>query len=124
MLFSHSNRSIFASSITFLAAVLISSAASADKSSLSQRMLKPVIEYQCSQELNSSKIWKGAALCMSAKQKKDSQAAICQCVSEHAMDDIGAKDLMTAAVNETEKNKLISKAVLNSMRGCAQQVLN
>ena len=40
------------------------------------------------------------------------------------MDYMASKDLMTAAVNETEKNKLISKAVLNSMRGCAQQVLN
>ena len=115
-------------SFNLIVAVLtagLSSAAMAEKSqSLSQKMLKPVIEYQCGQELNASKVWKGASMFMSAVQKKDNQTAICQCVSEHAMDDMTAKDLMTAAVSESEKNKLISKAVLNSLRGCAQQALN
>lgn len=115
-------------SFNFIVAVLtvgFSSAAMAEKSqSISQKMLKPVIEYQCGQELNASKVWKGASMFMSAAQKKDNQTAICQCVSEHAMDEMTAKDLMIAAVSESEKNKLISKAVLNSLRGCVQQALN
>lgn len=108
-----------------VSSLCFTSTAMADKSqSLSQKMLKPVIEYQCGQELNASKVWKGAAMFMNAQQKKDNQTAICECVSNHAMDNMSAKDLMTAAMNETEKNKLISKAVLNSLRGCAQQALN
>ncbi len=112
-------------SVLAMSFLCFTSTAMADKSqSLSQKMLKPVIEYQCGQELNASKVWKGAAMFMNAQQKKDNQIAICECVSNHAMDNMSAKDLMTAAMNETEKNKLISKAVLNSLRGCAQQALS
>lgn len=87
-------------------------------------MLKSVIEYQCEQELKSSKAWKAASLLMSAQQQKSNQQAVCACVSEHAMDNIAATDLLAAAVNETEKNKLLRKAVFNSIRGCTQQALN
>ena len=91
---------------------------------LSQKMLTPVIEYQCSQELKSAKAWKAATFFMQAEQQKEIQKSVCQCVSKHALDDVASKDLMLAAVNETEKNKLIKKAVFNSIRGCAQQALN
>ena len=114
--------------VTLVAAVssccFVSTAMAEKSPSLSQKMLKPVIEYQCEQELNASKAWKGAAMFMNAQQKKANQAAICECVGDHAMDNITAKDLMTAAVNETEKHQLISRAILNSLRGCAQQALN
>lgn len=103
---------------------LLPVAASADQASLTQKMLKPVIEYQCTQELKTSKAWKAATIFMSAAQQKDNQKSICQCVSEHAMDDMNAKDLLVAAVDEAEKSKLVKKAVFNSIRGCAQQALN
>jgi uncharacterized protein (DUF305 family) len=92
--------------------------------SLTQKMLKPVIAYQCQQELQQSKVWKAASWLMSAEQKQSNQDSICGCVSEHAMNDMGAKDVALALVNEAEKDKLVRKAVLNSLKGCVAQAVS
>ena len=91
--------------------------------SMTQKMLKPVISYQCQQELKASKVWKAASWVMSAEQQKSNQDSICGCVSEHAMDEMGAKDLALAFVNEAEKDKLVRKAVTNSLKGCVAQAI-
>ena len=91
--------------------------------SLTQKMLKPVIAYQCQQELNDSKLWTAASWLMTDAKKKTTQDSICACVSENALHDLGAKDVALALVNEDEKNRLVRKAVLNSLKGCAQTVL-
>lgn len=104
--------------------LLVSAPVMANQSqSLSQKLLKPVIAMQCGSELESSKLWKGAAFFMTAQQKKDNQKAICECVSEHAMDNMKATDLVKAAISEADKNKLVNQAVMNSIRGCVADVL-
>ena len=105
-------------------ALFISFEALANKSeSLSQKLLKPVIQIKCDQEISASAIWKGAAFFMNEKQQQENKKAICQCVSEHAMDDMNAQDLLKASFNEAEKDKLVNKAIKNSVKGCVQQVL-
>lgn len=105
-------------------AMLLSLQVMADQpQNLSQKLLKPIIAIQCASELEDSKLWKGAAFFMSAQQKKDNQKAICECVSEHAMDNMKATDLIKAALSESEKNKLVNQAVMNSIRGCVADVL-
>lgn len=91
--------------------------------SFSQKLLKPVIAMQCGSELESSKLWKAAAFFMTAEQKTDNQKAICECVSEHAMDNMKASDIVKAAISETDKDKLVHQAVMNSIRGCVADVL-
>ena len=92
--------------------------------SLTQKMLKPVIAYQCQQELKQSKVWKAASWLMSETSKQSYQDNICGCVSENAMNDMGAKDVALALVNEDEKDKLVRKAVVNSLKGCISQVID
>ena len=92
--------------------------------SLTQKVLKPVIAYQCQQELKDSKVWRAASWLMTTEQKKSNQDAICGCVSEHAMNDMGAKEVALALVNEAEKDKLVRKAVLNSLKGCMAQAVS
>ncbi len=105
-------------------AMLLSLQVMADQpQNLSQKLLKPIIAIQCTSELEGSKLWKGAAFFMSAQQKKDNQKAICECVGEHAMDNMKATDLVKAALSESEKNKLVNQAVMNSIRGCVADVL-
>ena len=90
--------------------------------SLTQRMLKPVIAMKCDQELSTLTLWKGAAFFMSEQQKSENKKAICECVSDHAMDNMSAKDLIKAAVSEAEKDRLLNQAIKNSLRGCAKKV--
>lgn len=102
----------------------LSSVSLADQSqSLTQRLFKPIIMLKCDQELSESILWKGASMLMSQQQRNDNQKAICQCVSEHAMDDMSVQDLAKATINEDEKNRLISKAIANSLRGCTKKIL-
>ena len=106
-----------------VASLLLSMSASAAPS-LTQKMLKPVIAYQCQQELQQSKIWRTASWLMTAEQKQSNQASICGCVSDNAMNEMGAKDLALALVNEAEKDKLVRKAVVNSLKGCIAAAVN
>ncbi|CAB1214083.1 hypothetical protein [Acinetobacter bouvetii] len=92
--------------------------------SLTQKMLKPVIEQGCKSELNDSKVWQSAALFMSSERQATVQKQVCGCVSEHALQDISAKELAMASMSESAKNSLMKQAVMNSIKGCAQDALN
>ncbi|WP_445660461.1 hypothetical protein [Acinetobacter sp. F16] len=107
-------------------ALLVGSVAffATDKNStLTQKMLKPVVEQGCKSELNDSKIWKSAALFMSSERQSLVQKQICGCVSDHALNDVSVKELAMASFSEDAKNNLIKQAVLNSVKGCAQAAL-
>lgn len=111
----------------FAVALLIGSVAvfaTNKNSTLTQKMLKPVVEQACKSELNDSKIWQSAALFMSVERQGSVQKQICGCVSDNALNDVSAKELVMASVNEAAKDSLIQQAVLNSVKGCAQAALN
>jgi AMMECR1 domain-containing protein len=91
--------------------------------SLAQKMLKPVIEQGCKSELNASKVWQSAAFFMSTERQNSAQKQICGCVGEYALQDISAKELAMASMSESAKNSLIKQAVMNSVKGCAQDAL-
>ncbi|WP_407303307.1 hypothetical protein [Acinetobacter sp.] len=92
-------------------------------SNLTQKMLKPVVEQGCKIELNDSKIWQSTALFMSSERQSSVQKQICGCVSDHALKDVSVQDLARASLSEDAKNSLIQHAVLNSIKGCAQEAL-
>lgn len=91
--------------------------------STTQKMLKPLIELQCESELKSSKLWQASTFFMSSTQQSAKQKQICACVGEHALDQVPTKDLFMAMVNESAKNKLVQQAVMNSLKGCAQEAI-
>lgn len=93
------------------------------QSTFTQKLLQPVIEYQCKQELESSKTWKVATFLMSTDNQSKVEKNVCQCVSKHAMDDMSAKDVLKASLDESAKNKLIAQAVSNSLKGCLAEFI-
>lgn len=103
--------------------VLLTGQACAD-STLAQRALKPVIQYQCENELKQSKVWKVSTYLMSDLNKQKLQNEVCDCVSKNALNDIPAKDLVKATVSEEAKNELAKKAVLNSVKACVLELKN
>lgn len=90
---------------------------------LTQKMFKPVVEQACKNELNQSKLWQSTALLMNAERQMTVQKQICGCIGENALNDVSAKDLVVASVNEAAKDRLIQHAILNSAKGCIQDVL-
>lgn len=86
--------------------------------SMTQRILKPVIQYQCEQELDGSKAWKVSTYLMSEERKSQLKKENCDCVSDHALKNIPAKDLLKATVNEEAKSAITKQAVLNSIQYC------
>ena len=93
------------------------------KQSTVQRILKPVIELQCGNELKASKLWQASALFLSTEQQNHVQEKICGCVSENALNHVPTQDLLMATVNENAKNTLVQQALINSLKGCVQEAL-
>ncbi|MFV5491143.1 hypothetical protein [Acinetobacter sp. ASP199] len=86
--------------------------------SLTQKALKPVIVYQCGQELKDSTVWKVSTYLMQDANKAKLQHNVCDCVGEHALKDVPTSTLLKATVNEEVKNQLARQAVANSLKGC------
>ena len=122
--FHEENRMKFLTSLT-LFIILPVTVACADSSTetITHKMLKPLIEQQCASELKASKIWQVSAFLWTATQQQHAQQKICGCVSENALNDVPAKQLVMATFNEAAKNKLIQQAVMNSLKGCAKEAL-
>lgn len=89
-----------------------------------QKVLQPVVNYQCHQELKNSKLWKATTLLIGDEKRQTWQNQTCECVSENALKDVPAQQLAQAMVNEEAKNQLIRQAVLNSVKGCILNVNN
>ncbi|OTG83135.1 hypothetical protein [Acinetobacter sp. ANC 4648] len=106
--------------VIFLSSAMIHAATAVKEQSLTQKMLKPLIEQQCASELKASKVWQASALFLSVAQQSRTQSKVCGCVSENAMHDISTKDILVATVNESVKNELMTRVVMNSLKGCAQ----
>ncbi len=114
----------FLTTLTLLTIVPITVAcADSDSHTMRQKMLKPIIEQQCQSELKTSKIWQAASIFWNDSQQKQAQKKICGCVGDNALKDVSNTDLAMASVSEETKNKVIHQAVLNSIKGCAQEVL-
>jgi|SRR5690606_13205589 len=90
---------------------------------LAQKALKPVIAYQCGQELKQSKLWKVSTYLMQDNNKARLERNVCDCVGEKALSDVPTSTLLKATVNEEAKNQLARQAVANSLKGCAQELI-
>lgn len=88
---------------------------------LTQKLLKPVIQYQCDVELNSSKLWKLSTSLMTTPNKTQLQKEVCECVATNALNDISTQDLLKATLSEEAKNAVAKQAVLNSVKSCILQ---
>lgn len=108
--------------ILVLSALCLSACSNADMT-LTQRTLKPVIEYQCVKELNNSKFWKVSTYLMQDKKKAELEQAVCSCVGEHALKDVPAKTLLKATVDEDAKSELTKQAIANSLKGCIKEFI-
>ena len=93
------------------------------KQSTVQRILKPWSALQCGNELKASKLWQVSSLFLTADQQNHAQEKVCECVSENALNDVPTQDLLMATVNENAKNELVQQALINSLKGCVQEVL-
>jgi len=91
--------------------------------STAQKLLKPLIELQCRNELKASKIWQASSYLWSESELRKAQNNICGCVSENALNDVPTKDLLFATMDEDVKEKLVKQAVVNSIKGCVQEIL-
>ena len=91
--------------------------------SVMQKALKPLIEYECEQELKASKVWKASTFLMQDSNKVQLEAKVCGCVGEHALKDVPAKTLLKTTVSEEAKNELTRQAVANSLKGCVAELI-
>ena len=85
---------------------------------LTQRTLKPVIEYQCAKELKASKFWTASTYFMQDKNKAELEQNVCSCVGEHALKDNPPSTLLKSTQDEEVKSKLTQQAIANSLKGC------
>lgn len=94
----------------------------AESKSLTQKMLKPVIQQQCQQELRQSKAWYTATFLLSEQKKIAHQ--VCDCVGEHALDDIQATDLAKGIFSTDAKKQLMNQAIKNSISMCIPALIS
>lgn len=91
---------------------------------MTQKILRPLILQQCQQELKNSKAWQVSVKFMATAKREKVQQQICGCVSDHAMDQVSVKDLVAAGFSEERKRQLVRRVVLNSLKGCAEDLLH
>lgn len=108
-------------SLALITMIFASCAAANNDTSVAKKMLKPMINKQCGQELDQSKLWKLSTYLLSTSKKSQLQKEVCDCIAEHALTDIPTKDLLLTVVNEEVKNQVTEKAILNSAKGCILQ---
>lgn len=85
---------------------------------ITQKLFKPVIQYQCGVELNESKLWKVSTYFMTEPNRMQLQKEVCECVSINALNDISTQDLLKATISEETKNAVAKQAALNSIKAC------
>ena len=85
---------------------------------LTQKLLKPVVVYQCGVELEATRLWKVSTALLGEEKKNQLQTQICGCVGENALKDIPATTLLRAVVDEQVKKQVVQQGVLNTLKGC------
>src|SRR5690606_6863697 len=108
--------------ILVIITALISACSNADMT-LTQRTLKPVLEYQCAKEWKASKFWTASTYFMQYKNKAKREQNLCSCEGDHAIKDIPASTLLKATLNEEVKSKITRQAIANSLKGCMTEFL-
>ncbi len=109
-------------SLALILALIGGCADANSESSAVKKVLKPLINNQCSQELYQSKLWNVSTYLMTAQNKQQFRKDVCECVAEHALTDIPTKDLIRATIDDDVKNQVTQKAVLNSAKACILQM--
>lgn len=100
------------------------SSAMAEQKSLAQKVLKPVILHQCQQELAQSKLWHAATLLLAEQKKRHIANQTCECVGEHALNDIKTTDLAKVMISEDTKKQVIQQAIKNSISMCVPKLIS
>ena len=85
---------------------------------ITQKLLKPVVVYQCGIELEATRLWKVSTALLGEEKKNQLQTKICGCVGENALKDIPATTLLHAVVDEQVKKQVVQQGVLNTLKGC------
>ena len=85
---------------------------------LTQKLLKPVVVYQCGVELEATRLWKVSTALLGEEKKNQLQTQICGCVGENALKDIPATTLLRAVLDEQVKKQVVQQGVLNTLKGC------
>lgn len=98
--------------------VLFCSVSASAQMSMTQKLLKPMIEHQCAVELKDSKFWKASTYFMLDANKTKLQTETCACIGEHALENVPAKMLLQATLNDDVKNQVVRQAMLNSLKSC------
>lgn len=87
-----------------------------------KKTLEPMIYSQCQEQMNDSKLWRLSGLFMSNDQRKKLEQQTCDCVAENALNDIPIDQISQALVNESAKQALVNKVVLNSVSSCLVKI--
>ena len=85
---------------------------------LTQKLLKPVVVYQCGAELEATRLWKVSTALLGEEKKNQLQTKICGSMGDNALKDIPATLLLHAAVDEQVKKQVVQQGVLNTLKGC------
>lgn len=91
--------------------------------SIGQKLLQPLIRYQCQNTLDDSKLWTVSTVLMSTTNKASLAEKVCDCVSENALNDVTNTELSKALFSEESKNKLVRQAVVNSLSICVPNII-
>lgn len=108
--------------IVFVGAFLTCSSAMAGQT-LAQKVLAPVIRYQCHEQLDGSRLWQASTFLLQLHKKQKLANQVCDCVAGNALNDIKTTDLAKVLVSEETKRQVSYQAVKNSLSICVPKLL-
>lgn len=111
-------------SLVLLTTAMVGCASSSShESGLVRAALEKAVEVKCYNELDDSKIWKTASYLMSLETAQRTQKRICGCVSDQGLKNVETSQLFKASFSEAQKNEVVKKLVVNSLRYCTVEML-
>ncbi len=85
---------------------------------LTQKLLKPVVVYQCGVELEATRLWKVSTALLGEEKEISSKRKSVVAWVKNALNDIPAITLLRAVVDEQVKKQVVQQGVLNTLKGC------
>ncbi|WOE32596.1 MULTISPECIES: hypothetical protein [unclassified Acinetobacter] len=116
-------------SLNFWASVVVLMGTVTSATSFAQpvdpQQLQSMIDAQCMREIRESKVWRNALAFHDLPEQARMKKEACDCVYQDVIQDSSIKALLNAGSSSPQQPaELVSKAVLKSLRGCTQKILN
>ena len=109
--------------VLLLPMLFLTSCATTDgQNTISQAVVKPLLENECKVQLNDRQEWRMVSLILTSEKKREIEQKICGCVSEEASQNITAENTV-GLLNPNTRTQTAATMATQSIGGCVKRFI-